>query len=274
MAHLTSYFGTVVRFLTWPDKRQDDKSNVILLENWRVLTGATSWLLLCCYGFAVKSQLQKSSGEINYTTNFGSDWWHWSTPPADLQLTLSNTLQKSSIQLPSKLSPIEMASSFCGVGVMMGAVICSLMSFFRKEESWQPSPLVITTFSGVLFFLGWIMIQVDSPVIEISQLANCIVIKSRLGCFISRTMKFSPLRSPKIKFRGKYESWSSMNTNQLDQYPDYIVQVKGLMIMNYRFILRLNQSQGSWLVGGLNHWVAEYLLQSPKTQMKTGQRGD
>ncbi len=181
-----------------------------------------------------------------------ADSWRWREPPQALGLTIENDQVASRIVLPFRHTAVEILTSLVGYFLLavLGSIV--LLSFL------DPGVGGVALLFPVLFFgaLIWALLNTDSHLRAIELRRDEVRFAMQYGIFLQRHIV---LRSypGRLIFTGGYQSMFTMNRGQ--HAPDFKLIVKKtccwLFSRKKGFYLLCNQSQGSWMVGGLNAWV-------------------
>lgn len=174
-----------------------------------------------------------------------AETWRWQ-PPEKAELRIENQANTSAVVLPSQPTSAEAIVSAMGyllllvVGWGVGAAL------FRGS-------IVGAGFAAILgggFALMFLSVGAQVTRIEVG--ADRIRIVIRYAFVLRRAVLFR--RRSGLRFSGRVQSVLGIAEDQRE--PRFYLSVKS-GLLSRRFILSCNQSQGSWIVGGLQHWVSE-----------------
>ncbi|HEY9829492.1 MAG TPA: hypothetical protein V6D26_02860 [Stenomitos sp.] len=105
-----------------------------------------------------------------------------------------------------------------------------------------------------LLSLGLFFLQYGARVRRIDLYPDRVEIITKLANFLPRTTIYK--RSQLLSLKGQLQSFWTMERGQIQ--PDYKLIIKrpllGYFQVNQTFRLRCDPTQGSWIVGGLDHW--------------------
>jgi hypothetical protein len=172
--------------------------------------------------------------------------WQWRIPDRDLNLTLHDEIDRSTIYLPHHLSFIE------GFIVAIGYGTIGLGAFIAIHLLISSLNLVGAILSfGIIGGAGWYLLSAGSRVIRLELKDGSLTLVNRFGFRLARKRCYR--HDPNLKFRGDLQNFLTMDRTQTS--PNYNISIKyGKHGKKKTFITACNQTQGSWLVSGLEAW--------------------
>lgn len=171
--------------------------------------------------------------------------WRWRKPDAKLGLTLKDDEQKSCLQIP--LHPLTFEKVCISVGYVCAAFTLVIYGMLIIRNAGWPEYL-----SGLIFIiLTLALINVGNRVSSITLYPDHLRIVENYGFILKRILIYK--RQPGLEFTGKLQSWFELTLNHTE--PDFNLYIKRrycfIFPLQRKLLLSLNQSQGSWVGGGL-----------------------
>jgi hypothetical protein len=186
--------------------------------------------------------------------------WRWRKPDAELGLSLTDDEQKSCLRFPVKwlfFQKIMVVVGYMGIGFVLFGYVMLLI----RNAGWGDYLV-----SLLFVFLSLAFLNVGSRVSSLTLYADHLVVIVRYGFVLQHTYVYQ--HNPKMHFDGRPESMFELTVEH--EEPDFKLYVTrpGFLFLSRRkrFIVSANQSQGSWLVAGLNDWCKHAGLSRPDTQ--------
>ena len=177
--------------------------------------------------------------------------WRWRIPRKELELNLEDGENYSSIQFPYNITDYE---KFIVVFGYMFLAVLIVMTLNGLVESG--GELALLLFILPLFLLPYACLMVSSRLIAITLKPQTVELHMRYGISLHRSYIFKKTQLTHCK--GRYQTPFSMNIDQHD--PDYFIYFyyKRLKLFPFsrRFNSSCNQTQGSWIVEGINTWIS------------------
>jgi hypothetical protein len=176
--------------------------------------------------------------------------WRWRKPDAELALTVIDVADKSEVQLPVQRRFFE--KIFIGSGYLALAFVLYLYVLLMQRGAGVPEYL-----GGLVFvFFSMALLHVGSRVSSVILYPDHLVVIRDYGFVLHNTHIFR--HDPATQFDGRPESVFELTVDH--EAPDFKLYVKRpgfwFLTRKKKFVLAINQSQGSWLVAGLNDWRA------------------
>ena len=218
----------------------------------------TFLILYWCYG-AYQTLWVKNCPPVDYlqTSQVTKDPWRWRNPHHKLRIPY-NVLDRPGIRDAPYVSSFVFRPEFRFgdfISPVSGIALISfdLLLIFN-------STLSATTFLPAfavylcLFCLGLFSLQYGDRVLRIDLYPDRVEIIARFVYFLPRTTIYK--RHQILSINGKLQSFWTMEKGQTQ--PDYRLIIKRSLLRYFQvkrtFRLRCDPTQGSWVVGGLNHW--------------------
>jgi hypothetical protein len=187
--------------------------------------------------------------------------WRWRKPnlevkihyQTDGRLSIQDAPDVSRLMFPQRISIGEVTAHFFGL-VAMGFALLVLWGYLLQG-------LITHFLSFVTNFLFWfglgvMLLQAGDRVLQIDLHPDSLEIVTLHSFALRRKIIHAYKRHQLLKVSGKVQSFWTMERTQGP--PDYKITLRRLMFdrfpVNQTFSLTCNQTQGSWVVGGLNHW--------------------
>lgn len=174
--------------------------------------------------------------------------WRWRKPDAELGLKLEDDENKSCLHIPHRLLGIEKGCIVAGYVCAVFILYLYAMLFIR-DAGW-PEYLI-----GVIFIiLSLALINVGSRASSIALYPDHLVIVQNYAFILRRMIIYK--HQPYLKFEGKPQSIFELTFDHSE--PEFKLYIKHryfyIFTSQWNLLLSLNQSQGSWLVEGLEYW--------------------
>ncbi|MCB9637684.1 MAG: hypothetical protein H6727_02120 [Myxococcales bacterium] len=216
-------------------------------------------LLWVYMDYKAKKSLRDDFPEIGYEekSKAPEDSWRWRSPEDSLALLVKDEDCKSRLVLPNGDRSSEYVVSLFGYGLFLVMFYLLGLYIYRLTTGTVDSGMAPFAFFLFLlcFLLAWACLQVDARVVEIQLSANVAVFTVNYGIFWQRQTQYH--RHPKAKFHGCDQS-SVGRTHRINSEYKLIVRnpSAGFLNRKARYLLSCNQTQGSWIMGGLQAWNA------------------
>jgi hypothetical protein len=203
--------------------------------------------------------LKQAYPVVDYITQStaDSDSWRWRSPLWSLDLVIENDDVSSRLILPFHHSFAEILTSLLGYFLAAIFVFFLPLTSLVDAMSGNSHGNAGASIFAVLLFspLIWLMLNTERHTRGIELQPERIRIHMQYGIFLKRHINIH--RHQKQTFAYAYQSWFSMSRGQ--EFPKFILIAKKtccwMLTRKWRFYLRCNQSQGSWIVSGLNCWL-------------------
>ncbi len=223
-----------------------------------ILTLITFLLLHGCYTIHVKTWV-KGYSLIDYlqTSQANIDPWRWRKPHSKLRIPY-NLLDRPGIRDAPNVSsfvfrPEFRLADFISPLSGIGLISFDLLLIFNSTVSVANFLFAFAIYL-CLFCLGLFFLQYGDRVLRIDLYPDRIEIITKFATFLPRTTIYK--RCQLLSINGKLQSFWTMERGQIQ--PDYKLIIKRPMLgyfqVNQTFRLRCDPTQGSWIVGGLDHW--------------------
>ncbi len=200
---------------------------------------------------------------VNYLKNSQAhtDPWRWRRPrsqlsipyDADSRLGVHNAPEVSSFIFRQEFRFADFTAHLFGA-LLIGFDLVGLVSPSQQDTSAEFSFLFVLIRYLLPLSLGLFLLQVGDRAHRIDLYPDRLGIVTQYAFCLQRTTFYQ--RDQLVQVTGKCQSFLSMERGQTQ--PDYKIILGGLWFgtlqMNKTFKLRCNPTQGSWIVGGLNHW--------------------
>lgn len=174
--------------------------------------------------------------------------WRWRKPDEALGLRLEDDENKSCLHFPLQLLFVEKGCIGAGYLCALFTVVAFTMLFMR-DAGW-PEYLI----AGVFAFLSIVLVNVGNRVSSIALYPEHLVIVENYAFFLKRMLIYK--HHPQLSFKGASQSLLELTTSHTE--PDFKLYIKRRYFYIFwsqrSLLLSLNQSQGSWLVEGLEYW--------------------
>ncbi len=203
--------------------------------------------LVSVIGVYLDAKRKHPDYHYNEHSEANSDAWRWRKPNTDLALNVEDDEQKSSLYIPAPLLFFEKVLVVFGYAAALGTL--AIYAMFISRGSGLPDYFIGTIF----ILLSWALLRVGSRVSSISLYPEKVVVVESYAFVLKHVVTYR--REKKLHFIGKSQSVFELTIDHKE--PDYklIIEKKGFIFSNKkRWILKVNQSQGSWLVEGLECW--------------------
>ncbi|OCQ90500.1 hypothetical protein BCD64_27915 [Nostoc sp. MBR 210] len=185
---------------------------------------------------------------INYAeiSRANSEAWRWSIPNAELNLRLEDEPNVSRIYLPHRLTAIEITMILFGYAHFGFGVVFAIKISLEK---WNFLGMI--TIFALFGILGWMFLLVGSRIIRLELTPTDLTIVTKVGCLFETKYRYRCL--PTLKVRGAYQHMLTMTRDQM--MPDYNLWLKkGRFGGEHKYATACNQTQGTWLVAGIEIW--------------------
>lgn len=193
--------------------------------------------------------------------------WRWRIPCHDLgilhghdtRFILKDTEHISSLILSRRTNDVELLAN------LLGYFLIGLGSFILiRDIIWGASELQGFWFVKLLMLgTGFLFLNIGDQPTQINLYSDRLEIVTKYALFLYRNNHFRPHKRLKIKGRRQ----SMLETDAGRGEPDYKVTILkpvfGVFEKKRVYLLACNQTQGSWIVGGLKQWNT--LASSPRT---------
>ncbi|WP_338847302.1 hypothetical protein V8J88_01120 [Massilia sp. W12] len=183
--------------------------------------------------------------------------WRWRKPDAELGLRLEDDAQKSILHIPVNFLFFE---KIC----MLAGAACTLLTLYLYGLFvWRNSGVGEYLMGLIFVFLSIALLHVGSRVSALILYPDHLVVVVRYAWFLQHRYIYQ--RHQKLAFSGKSESPLELTVDHAaPDYKLFILRRRPLFFSSrQRFILSLNQSQGSWLAAGLQSWHAQAVEPAP-----------
>ncbi|MBF0611047.1 MAG: hypothetical protein G8345_04775 [Magnetococcales bacterium] len=174
--------------------------------------------------------------------------WRWRLPDEELNLILEEDKEVSRIHIPVHFLFFEKLCIYAGF--IAAVFVIYLYGLLIVRDAGLPE-----YFIGLLFvFLSVALLNVGSRVSSISLHRSHLVVAESYALFLKRFYLYK--HSQQLEFTGKVESIFELTMDhEAPGYNLYIIRRYLFIFRTKRkLILSINQSQGSWLVAGLEYW--------------------
>lgn len=185
------------------------------------------------------------------------DPWRWREPHSKLRIPY-NIVDRPGVRDTPNVSSFVFRPEFRFADIISPLSGLTLIGFdllliFNSTIS-AANFLVAFAIYFCLFYLGLFFLQYGDRVRQIDLYPDRVEIIARFANFIPRTIIYK--RRQLLSIHGKLQSFWTKEAGQIQ--PDYKLMITRPLLsyfqMNQTFRLRCDPTQGSWIVGGLNHW--------------------
>lgn len=221
-----------------------------MLENPQDFIKATVALLGAAHVINIYRQAKREHPVFHYDQHSTANEadWRWRKPDAELGLKLEDDEQKSCLHIHLRLLGIEKVCIIAGY--LASAFTLYLYGLlFMRDADW-PEYLI----GAIFIILSLALINVGNRVSSIALYPKHLVIIEPYALILKRTIIYK--HDPRLKFEGKSQSVFELTTEHKE--PEFKLYIKRryfyIFTAQRNFLLSLNQSQGSWLVEGLEYW--------------------
>ncbi len=200
------------------------------------------------------------------TSQANIDPWRWRKPNLKSNIPfnykhpdspgIKDSPQVSSFVFRPGYLTLDFLSPASGL-VLMGF---TLLLMFRVVSIFVTEPIPLAHFLGSLclclgiFAMGVCLLRYGDRVLRIDLYPDRVEFITMFVALIPRTVTYK--REQLVSARGDRQSFWAMERGQTQ--PDYNLIItrtlSGSWWINETFHLRCDPTQGSWIVGGLNHW--------------------
>lgn len=183
--------------------------------------------------------------------------WRWRTPDdrIDLDLDVENTEYDSILNIPCEYGVLDYIVPALGtIGMLMvgAGALFFVAGLFANDKTPVLGVFFCVGFLAFMGFFAWLMIQVGVRLVGIELQPGLLVLHVRSSLFGERQICMEP--SVALRVRGKAQSLMEMQRYQDDPHYKLFIKAPGVRGLARYYLLPFNQSQGSWIVGGLKHW--------------------
>jgi hypothetical protein len=234
-----------------------------ILPTIAVMAIALASILILILRYRLHNFIVESDQPIPYlkSSTANTEPWRWRKPnlavkiryQTEGRLTIQDAPDVSRFTFPQRISAAEVTLHFFGL-VAMGFALLVLWGALRQGS--------ITHFLSFwvrflfCFGLGLMLLQAGDRVLYIDLHPNSLKIVTLHSFALRRKIIHSYQRHQLLGVRGKVQSFWTMDSTQGP--PDYKITLRRRLCdrvpVQQTFSLTCNQTQGSWIVGGLNHW--------------------
>ncbi len=181
--------------------------------------------------------------------------WSWAIPPAELNLTVIDAENESTIHLPAKKSSVEIFGSvLAGLLALLGVYLIGVIIYRTAMD--MPIFMGGSLFCVALIFAAAsALTKLNVPLLAITRTPHFVRFTIRRAYYWQYQVVFTTPHQVGMSFEGKMQNFLTMTIDELESLPDYYLLVKTPWRTSQKFILRVNPSQGSWIVSGLNQWL-------------------
>jgi hypothetical protein len=208
----------------------------------------TCFLGLCVRVLVAWFRARRLYPEVKYERGAaGADAWRWAPPPDGLQV--ADDAACSHLRLDGRFPPLHVATSILGY-VMMAASVAGAVYLLATGAD----DLLRLSVPVAGFLAGRGLLEVNAHVVRVDLSPGEIVLVVRHGIGLHRRVRLRP--RPGCRFEGRMQSALAASSSQIE--PDaflYYVDCRAGLLAR-RFTLLCNRTQGSWITGGLNAWLA------------------
>jgi hypothetical protein len=201
----------------------------------------------------------KGYSPIDYlqTSQANRDAWRWRKPHDKLRIPY-HAIDRPGVRDTPNVSSFVFRPEFHCADFIYPLLGISLISFdlLLIFKSTVSGANFLFAFAGYLFLLclGLSFLQYGDRVLRIDLYPDRIEIITKFAIFLSRITLYQ--RCHILSIKGKLQSFWTMQRGQIQ--PDYNLIITrsllGYFQVNQTFRLRCDPTQGSWIIGGLNHW--------------------
>ncbi len=186
--------------------------------------------------------------------------WRWRRPDEELALQLLDDEQKSCLTLPTEAKLFEKCIVAGGVLFQVLAVFMLVFVLFKRGAAEAMAGLFPML---LIFWLGHAMLRVGARACQVILYPDHLVVVETHAILLKRIYTFQ--HGPKLQFHGALQSMFTMTSYQ--EEPEYKLTIERPNFLFFtkkkRFWLQINQSQGSWLVAGLQAWHERNSVKAP-----------
>ena len=182
-----------------------------------------------------------------------SEAWRWRRPDDSLALPLDDQPQSSTISIEPRLNFSHYILSIVGYGAIALGTYAAIAALLRDGTE----AIGIAAFACFITGLfGLALLSYHTQVIRLIRTPSTLTIVELWGLFLKRSI--SVRRGANVSARGKIQNVLLADTSQ-EMLTYEILLKKHFLFLSSTKRLQLygNQSQGSWLVDGINQWIRE-----------------
>ncbi|MEB3182317.1 MAG: hypothetical protein VKL59_25265 [Nostocaceae cyanobacterium] len=201
----------------------------------------------------------KNNSPVDYlqTSQANRDPWRWRKPHSKLRIPynvvdrpgVTDAHNVSSFVFRPQFRFADFISPFSGIALISFDLLLIFSSTVSAADFLPAFAIYLCLFCLGLFFL-----QYGDRVLRIDLYPERVEIITKFANFIPRTTTYR--RHQLFSINGKLQSFWTMESGQIQ--PDYKLIIErsllGYFQVNQTFRLRCDPTQGSWIVGGLDHW--------------------
>lgn len=232
--------------------------NFSVLETFELLAGVLGLFAVIGVYRRAKRGYVKAPYEAH--SRPAADAWRWRAPDDTKVLhqrsaedhhglRVEDGPEGSKLHIPLRMLPFEKGAVVFGY---LGLAGCAWMLAVMLIDG---RPLFMYSIMALFVALPWAMLYLGSRVVSIELSPDRVVFTLNYGLRFYQKKVFLR-RTKKLSFKGHSESVLEMTIDH-DQ-PDFklfVISRGWIFKKKKRFILSVNQSQGEWLVEGLNFWI-------------------
>jgi hypothetical protein len=198
-----------------------------------------------------------SSSDYLQTSQANSDSWRWRKPHHKLRIPynaedrpgIRDEPNVSSFVFRPAFRVADFISPFSGIAL----ISFDLLLIFNSTVSGTNFLLAFAIYL-CMFCLGVLFLQYGDRVLRIDLYPDRIKIITKFAIFLPRKTIYKSHQL--LSITGKLQSFWTIESGQIQ--PDYKLIIKrsllGYFQINQTFRIRCDPTQGSWIVGGLEHW--------------------
>lgn len=205
------------------------------------------------------NQAKQDHQQLEYleTSSPSNDPWRWRSPSQISEISqeegknldIQDTEAASHLFLRQHANFAEFLVHLLGyffLGIAAFALVSSLLNHQNLEIA-LPS-------AAMLMIIATACLQCGDQVSQIDLYPDRIELTTKYALFFNRQTRFKAHKH--LKFKGGYQSVLSMNLDQKEPFYKLRIEWRFLGVMTRRriFFLTCNQTQGSWITGGLEYW--------------------
>lgn len=218
-----------------------------MLESTQDIIKLITTIIACTGAIVALRQAKREHPVFHYDQNSSANEvdWRWRKPDAQLGLKLEDDEQKSCLHIPVQLSWIEKGCAVAGY-LCAAFVLYMYGVLFMRDAGW-PDYMI----SGIFIILSLALLRTSGRVSSIALYPEHLVIIEPYAFILKRTITYK--HDPHLKFKGELMTVSDFK---------FYIRRRCFYIFTPKrtFLMSLNQSQGSWLVGGLEYWFNHAVL--------------
>ncbi len=189
------------------------------------------------------------------------DPWRWRQPNShlgisydvDSRLSVRNTASVSHLMFQPVFRFADFSAFLLGSFQLL-LTLSLLSAAFRTGTITANNFLMAVIVYTFMFSLGLLFLRIGERVLRIDLYPDRLQIVTRFAFFFYRKTTYQ--RDQILEISGKTQKWWAMEGGQIN--PDYKITIRRSILESLQisktFCLVCNPMQGSWIVGGLNHW--------------------